>query len=390
MLNKVLIFTSPIYSLKITDGGPSGFIAQNILGHDSQVYQLSVNLSIYHKKYTIPYRIARKIRQTFKIPLREDREREDQLSASNLHKVNEFKWWGESSQQHFLDIKAQDYKFIYFHDVWTMKACLPLLSSSQIVILQSHCPELPSEEIASQSYFSKSDIEWSVEAEKDAFARADILIFPNCYVMEIYKPLITSRSKIHYLLSGAKQRDSLHKYPLDDKIHLLYIGRRNYIKGFDIVLEGFKQAYAIRKDIDLILVGRGDKIEEEGIYDIGFTDSVHHWIYNCDYVINCNRQSYFDLSFLETLSIGIPIIASCTSGHQQFTENQSQGIINIGEPKSDNLSQILISSKIRKKVFNQEPLEANQQLYLTQYSDVIYRKNLENLLFGIIQEKMAA
>jgi glycosyltransferase involved in cell wall biosynthesis len=384
--NKVLIFVPPIYSLKTSDGGPSGFIAQNILGHSSQYYELSVDLPTNSQNYSLWNKIIKNLKLTFGIPLAEEIKRQKKRTEANLNNLNEFKWWGESSQQHFTDINAQNYKFIYFHDVWTMKACIPLLSPLQIIILQPHCPELPSQEIASQPRFSDSDVKWSVEAERDAFARADIIILPNSYTMEIYKPLITSKSRIYYLLSGAQQRNCLHKYPLNDKIHLLYIGRRNHIKGFDIVLDGFQQAYTSRKDIELILVGKGIKIDEEGIYDIGFTDSVHDWVYSCDYVINCNRQSYFDLSILEALSIGIPIIMSCTGGHKQFQMNKTKGIIDVGRPSSKNIAKILLSSEVKKKEFNKEQCDSNQQLYLSQYSDYIYRQNLENLLSSIIKE----
>lgn len=339
--NRCLIFTSPVYPLKITDGGPSGFIAQNLLDEESNFYQISRNIDVS---------LNNKIKQKIRKILKKDTQKFDSQFLNSF-----FQYWIQSTQRHFKEIEAQKYKYIYFHDIWSMKACLPLIKDTQTIILQSHCPELPSEEVASTSHFNTFDVEWTKVSEKEAFNRADILIFPNQHIVKIYESLINKKSKIFYIPSGCKKTVNLSKYPLNDKIHLLYIGRRNYIKGFDIVLEGFRQAYNLRKDIELILVGRGDKIQEEGIYDIGFSDAVHHWIYNCDYIVNCNRQSYFDLSILETLSIGTPIIVSYSYGHKEFIDDNPCGIINMGESTVKNFKDILLSSQIRKKRIIRKP-----------------------------------
>lgn len=368
--NKVLIFNN--YRLHLTDGGPSGFLAQNLLGHSSKYYDLnSPNTSFTSRVF---YKLNRYLKENLDI------------EAAGLHKTHMFKEMGTNAQKVFKIIHAKKYKFIYFHDVWQLKSCLPLIHPSQIILLQAHCPELPSEEIASQQpKFSQQDVEWSKEAEKDAFKRADILIFPNHDSTKIYTSLISPKSKVYYLTSGAKQVEDLRKYPINnEKIQLLYIGRRNKIKGFDIIQESFDNAYKIKKDINLILIGNGDKIEKEGVFDIGFSHSPHHWIYNCDYVINCNRQSYFDLSVIETLSIGTPLILSTNFGHKEFAEDKSKGIIDIGEPTVQNLTNALLSPVLRKKELNQEAIEENQLLYKNKYSDFVYRENLENLLHTII------
>lgn len=368
--NKVLIFNN--YRLHLTDGGPSGFLAQNLLGHSSKYYDLnSPNTSFTSRVF---YKLNRYLKENLDI------------EAAGLHKTHMFKEMGTNAQKVFKIIHAKKYKFIYFHDVWQLKSCLPLIHPSQIILLQAHCPELPSEEIASQQpKFSQQDVEWSKEAEKDAFKRADILIFPNHDSTKIYTSLISPKSKVYYLTSGAKQVEDLRKYPINnEKIQLLYIGRRNKIKGFDIIQESFDNAYKIKKDINLILIGNGDKIEKEGVFDIGFSHSPHHWIYNCDYVINCNRQSYFDLSVIATLSIGTPLILSTNFGHKEFAEDKSKGIIDIGEPTVQNLTNALLSPVLRKKELNQEAIEENQLLYKNKYSDFVYRENLENLLHTII------
>ncbi|WP_414584981.1 glycosyltransferase [Scytonema sp. PCC 10023] len=370
--DKVLIFNN--YLLNLTDGGPSGFLAQNILGHNSKYYELnSTTIRTSFKR-----RLLNKLNSHFK-------KKPYEIEAAGLNRTYTFKDWCINAQQIFKSIQALKYKFIYFHDVWQLKSCLPLIHPSQIILLQSHCPELPSEEIASlQPKFTQEDVEWCKEAERDAFNRANILIFPNYDSTKIYASLISPKSIIYYLTSGAKEVKDLKNYPLNQNIQLLYVGRRNRIKGFDIIRESFQKAYAQRKDINLIVLGNGEKIEEDGIFDIGFSHSPHDWIYNCDYVINCNRQSYFDLSVLETLSIGTPLLISTNFGHRELAEEKSKGIIDIGEPTVQNLTNALLSQSIVKKQFNQQAIEENKLLFKRKYSDSLYRVNLEKLLYKII------
>jgi glycosyltransferase involved in cell wall biosynthesis len=369
--DRVLIFNN--YSLSITDGGPSGFLAQNLLGHYSKYYDF----------YTTDFSGSRKNRLATKMSSLSGLSKIT-AKKSGLNSENSFLDWGLNAQRIFKYTKAKQYKFIYFHDVWQLKFCLPLLNYSQIVTLQCHCPELPSSETSSQSKFTQVDVDWCKQAEKDAFNRANILIFPNKYVVEIYDSLINPASKIYYLSSGCKSRSDLRKYPVNDGIKILYIGRRNKIKGFDIILEAFRRVYESRKDINLILVGNGEQIIEEGIFDIGFTSTSHQWIYNCDYVVNCNRQSYFDLSVLESLSLGTPIILSANYGHKQFLEDRSQGIINFGLPTVENLEKILLSSLLRRKNDNFEAVADNKKLYKDKYSDIIYREKLNEILIDIM------
>ncbi|MUG94039.1 glycosyltransferase [Scytonema sp. UIC 10036] len=375
--DKVLIFNN--YPLNLTDGGPSGFLAHNLSGHTSQYYEMnSIDL---HSSFN---------QRVFSNLISSIKQSSFEKKAAGLDRLSKFKEWCVNAQRIFKKIQAKNYKFIYFHDVWQLKSCLPLILPTQKVLLQCHCPELPSEEISLlQPECSLGDVEWAREAEYDAFSRADILIFPNHYTTRIYASLISPHSTIYYLSSGAREVKDLRQYPIDREIiNLLYIGRRNQIKGFDIILNSFQEAYKLRKNLNLILLGLGKQIlSEEGIYDIGFSSSPHQWIYNCDYVINCNRQSYFDLSVLETLSVGTPLIISTNFGHQQLAEDNSQGIIDIGEPTIQNLLNTLLSQVLIKKEFNQKAVQENKLLYQQKYSDSVYRKNLNNLLSKIIFSK---
>jgi glycosyltransferase involved in cell wall biosynthesis len=374
--DKVLIFS--VYDCNLTDGGPSGFLAHNLIGERSSNYVISTDISkSLLASQTNTDRIISKAKKVFI-------DRKIHSNKTLILKSNYCQWY-LSARQNFSHINAEKYKFIYFHDVWTLYFCLDLLNENQVVILQSHCPQLPSEEVASNPKSSLEDFDMTCKCEIKSFARANIIIFPNSKSASIYNSLIQKNSQIEYLLSGAKEKKDLRILPLkEDTINFLYIGRRNNIKGFDIILKGFKDAYKQRKDINLIVAGSGEYLHEDGVYDIGFTTSPHNWIFSCDYVLNCNRQSYFDLSVLETLSIGTPIILTTSFGHQQFLSDNSLGIISLPEASEKALEHALCSKEIRKRTFNQAAIKDNKRIYLEKYSDAIYRENLEKLLIRIM------
>jgi glycosyltransferase involved in cell wall biosynthesis len=335
--DKILIFYTQSINLNL--GGPSGFIAQNLIDKEKSFYVFPYQL-FSEKKLTTFLKLFLKNKFNFK----------DHMSAFI-----------------FKEIKAYNYKYIYFHDCETFEYCKHLISPKQTVILQSHSPELPSTE-AQASNMSPHFVDFLKKAEKNSFERADIIIFPHKDCVPLYESLKFDKSKIRYILSGAKSTSDLRKYPLEkDKINLLYIGRRNKIKGFDIVLESFKNVVKKRNDINLIIVGNGVKIESDQLFDIGTTNNPLNWYYSVDYVINSNRQSYFDLSVIEAVSTGTPIILANNFGHNYY-KDKSSGIITFNSNNQEELEDILLNT-IKKE---QEKNSENINLYNDELSDIKY------------------
>jgi glycosyltransferase involved in cell wall biosynthesis len=248
------------------------------------------------------------------------------------------------------------------------------------VILQSHSPELPSEELKDLNY-ENNDVLLMQEIEIYAFNRANYIIFPNNDCVELYKKVLNKNCTIEYILSGCKKSDDVREYPIDKNfINILYIGRRNRIKGFDIVLREFEKAYKQRKDIRLIIAGNGSKIEQDGVVDIGFTTTPLNWFKSVDFVINANRQSYFDLSVLEVLSVGTPLILALNWGHK-FFKNKSKGILTYEKPETE-LYEILMNLKFKNE-HKESMIEDNLRLYNHLFTDTLYRERLEKLLLKI-------
>ncbi len=253
----------------------------------------------------------------------------------------------------------------------------PFIQPDQIVIYQPHCPELPWMEVLGVDEEAVQQRKREEKTVRDLIARSSVLVLPNEGARSIYESLIGPDLELRYLQSGAAIPSDVGLIPLDPQFtYLLYIGRRLPIKGFDIVREAFSKAYASRQDLRLIVCGSGEPLLDPGVIDIGFTSRIHDWIASVDCVVNANRQSYLDLSVMETLAIGTPIIMSATHGHEVFQQFNSADLhcLNSTEPSEFARSMTKLCRKDRRQVREDTP---NHQLYAQEFSIPQYHERLE-------------
>jgi glycosyltransferase involved in cell wall biosynthesis len=370
--DQCLIFNN--YTLNSTDGGPSGFLAQNVKGTTSKYYHFGMT----SEKESVSFWQKFWFRHILREPARTAR-------LLGLEKGSRFAGWLNQARTFFKRENAHLYKYIWFHDVWAMTACLDLIQSSQKIILQVHCPELPSEEASAQNY-SSQDVIWTEQAQRRAFARADICVFPNSYSQSIYSPLISASTRVEYLASGCQKLEPEYKLPLDPSyIYYLYIGRRNKIKGFDIVLNAFRSAYLKDQRLQLLVVGGGERIEEPGIIDLGRSEAPGNWIAVADYLLSVNRNSYFDLSVMEALSIGTPLIIACTGGHRYFADISGPGIFPVSEASASELEDAILQNRT-KRFNNAIAVNSNLRLFEENMSSQKYQHRLECFLRSLFSE----
>jgi hypothetical protein len=96
-----------------------------------------------------------------------------------------------------------------------------------------------------------------------------------------------------------------------------------------LLIEAFRAAYGKTRDIRLVICGKGTLESHPGIITLGFCERIHDWIASVDCVVNANRKSYFDLSALETLSVGTSLAITPTQGYKVLLEHKSRGIFPI-------------------------------------------------------------
>ncbi|QTE23042.1 glycosyltransferase [Polaribacter cellanae] len=355
--DKILVYSD--YIIHENSGGPPGYLYKCVLdNHPKEIVLLDDALKINKIK--------------FKVKLRHKLFKLLGFFSKKLTNKNTSK---------FIYSNSLNYKFIYFHDVFTLYNVLHLIKKEQIIILQSHSPQLPSEE---KFDFSKNQKELihSKLIEKLAFERANVLVFPNKECVITYKSLILKKHTIKYLLTGIKKIESSVFYPIKkNKINLLYIGRRNDIKGFNFLIKTFKEVTATRDDLCLFIAGSGALINGKNIYDLGLITTPYNWINSVDFVFSLNEKSYFDLNVIETICLGTPLIMTTTEGHNFF--KNTRGIIDV---TNKNLVDVLLSKNLINKKYKIENKKAILSLYNHFFTESIFKENLQTICREIIQQ----
>ncbi|MFZ5495239.1 MAG: glycosyltransferase [Verrucomicrobiota bacterium] len=355
-----------------TAGGPEGFISQLLRPFTFE------GLAVSPVSVVTGARVARRLRQLsawisgraqrWKMSTAEVVAREELFHAAGLDRV----------------------KFLWFMDQGVYQIFEPFVSPGQTVLYQPHCPELPWEEIPADTPEGARRRREAEACTRRLMQRADIVVLPNAGVRPIYAPILRPDCEVLYLQSGAARPAAVRPLPLDPQFtYLLYIGRRLPIKGFDAVLAAFQRAHAQRPDLRLILCGTGERPDHPGVIDVGFTSRVHDWIATADYVINANRQSYLDLSVMETLAIGTPLLMTCTHGHEIFRPWAGPGLRCLDAATPEALLPVLLecsAGQARRPAVR----AGNRELYAREFAVDRYHARLAAFVGRVLGHPAAA
>lgn len=103
-----------------------------------------------------------------------------------------------------------------------------------------------------------------------------------------------------------------------DALHLLFVGRLDHQKGYDLLLSAFEEAYKTRKDLRLHVVGASVRADSaasalpEGVTSAGWIDraTIDDWYASADALIVPSRWEGFGLVVPEALRNGTPALVS--------------------------------------------------------------------------------
>lgn len=122
-------------------------------------------------------------------------------------------------------------------------------------------------------------------------------------------------------------------------LNLVSVGRLEYVKGYDILIEAINILVNERHlDIHLCLVGDGtDRQKLEGMINAfnlqdnitltGFQSNPYPYVAAADLFVCPSRQEGFNIAILEAMTLGKPIIATKAAGPTEILENGRYGII---------------------------------------------------------------
>jgi len=357
------------YGMSGNQGGPPGFIQNNYTGYPFRNLMIANHIADSVKP-RLALKLWGKARSKLSSLSKNDWDFLD--SYFSTLRINARKLCKQHQSSH--------YRAIYFHDVFTLVFCLDLIPKDQVVVLHPHMPELPWEEMISFGHKPDSPfVSWVKDRVGPlAFGRADYVILPNEGVLPIYESLLTSLNKVVYIPSGSLPFKDGPSLSLDSQFcHFCYIGRNHAIKGFDLLIEGFKRAYNSNNDIRLILVGDASGSDCPGVVSLGKSTNPALWMRSVDYCVNVNRKSYFDRSVIEALSLGVPLLIACTFGHSEL-RGASPGIYDIGDSSASNIEHALLAAS--KMKLGPAERDANKRLYLDRYTNSKHCSELDLFL----------
>lgn len=219
--------------------------------------------------------------------------------------------------------------------------------------------------------------------EKALSLRTDYIIHISNheYEMAMNYGLSPKKSVVVYNgVSDAPPSDGLPFAVETDKINLLYVGRFDRQKGFDMLLKVFKEH--MFSNVNLYLVG--DNVLEQCDFDypdnaikIGWVDNseIDRYMKACDAVIVPSRWEGFGLVAIEALRNRKPVIASNRGGLPEIIEHGVNGYL-FDFDNADELASIVNSLNKNRLA---EMGETGEKVFYEKFHSDIMNKQIERL-----------
>jgi glycosyltransferase involved in cell wall biosynthesis len=116
------------------------------------------------------------------------------------------------------------------------------------------------------------------------------------------------------------------RYPIDDGLKLLYVGRISKEKNLHILTQAYQMLYQQHKDIQLIIVGEGpylaemqDELKGTACFFAGYLkgDNLANVYASCDIFIYPSTTDSFGQVVLEAQASGLPVIVTDRGAPQE-------------------------------------------------------------------------
>lgn len=400
-------------NLNIRAGGPCGYIANlkkamdKYISNGNVVFISKDNLpeaiSNSCEKHTFRKIIAKAL--TFYIPVKKYRKK--------LRQKISFLLSSKKERIDYLEIDAKDYtgyaeilnnynfKTITCHstrDAIFIKNYLKSQQKQAKLLLMSHSPELPSQEIYHGEKLNGNKQAEKIykiwqQIEQKAFNSADILVFPTKEAMEPYingadyfNDLIKNK-EVQFITTGCEKIDiqsssvDIRKdYHITTKYIVSFIGRHTEIKGYNKLKEIAEKILNEREDVTFVIGGAQTNefapLSHPRWIELGRINPAD-LLKITDLFILPNKQTYFDLILLEVLSAGVPVLASNTGGNKSVY--QATHAIELYDSNEDCISKVNKFLDLADKD-KEEKRKLSIQAYENNYTLERFAKNYDSLV----------
>lgn len=308
-----------------------------------------------------------------------------------------------NKRKSFLQIdNINQYDFIHFHTPFDFYRERDVLKGFKgKTIITSHSP-IPSHLELLEDVISNKEKRRFKKLYRDlylideyTFLNADYIFFPCREAEESYKNKWPRYNELcseidfkkRYILSGINKctfriEPKVLRKELgigESDFVVSYAGRHNTTKGYDI-LKDIGQRMLDDNNVYFVVCGKEmpiKRLSHDRWIEIGWTKDAHSYINASNVFLLPNRDTYFDLVFLEVLSLGKIIVASKTGGNKIF-EGKSRGIFlyNTQEEAISILKRLKSMSVVELNELEQD----NKKLFEKEFSINVFMKNYVSLL----------
>ena len=279
-------------------------------------------------------------------------------------------------------------------------------ASSTIKILTTHNPWVPYVEDMSirstANKWSKKELDlfgqYMQLRDRLAFTLCDAILCPSEFSLDGYKEWefwneISKNKPIYYCITGAPPRIIMtSRKQLREKLGIpeselviLYLGRKEKVRGFDLFVNAARQVLATTRKIWFIAVGNGNlkvDINDQHFIDLGFSTHAGDFINAADACVSTNRVSYFDLSMIEILSQGCPLITSNVGGYT-WLKGRTRGVLFFEQGNDKELVKKILDFCTFSQEIKKEMHDSNITVYKEHLTPFHFQDNYKKAIDAI-------
>ena len=188
------------------------------------------------------------------------------------------------------------------------------------------------------------------------------------FVNTYFKPKV---SVIFY--NGMEKKEEFRNLPSQETRHVCCVARLDISKGQDILIRAFKEVTEKEKEVKLVLIGDGPnkeylvnlcsklQLENHVIFEGSISpDEVIDRLRNAYISVLPSRMDNCPLAIIESIGLGIPVIASNVGGIPEIIRDRVDGFL-IPPENSDALAEKIILLLRNSELANQMSINARQR-----------------------------
>ena len=158
---------------------------------------------------------------------------------------------------------------------------------------------------------------------------------------------------VHPFINPTLQKELLKTKPKINEFNILFVGRSDFSKGLDLLIESFKNIRKEYPNAKLTIVGRGHNRNKlgkiDGIEVLGWINNLAKVYSNASLFVQPSRMDTFPVTTLEAMAAGLPCIVTKMTGTKELLDKKFISEVNSADlyDKISGYFSLPISQKIK-------------------------------------------